>query len=99
MNGILWAGRFAASTTDTFRAVDVFGDLDLHRANLLAFFAIHACAVVNRQLIQTKAVKEPVEGAERAEVFAKRACHDDRSHDNHHKHRHLPTKEHPQAGA
>ena len=64
--------RTAFSAAYTFRAVRVFQNFNLHRANALALMTSGAFAFVNLHAEKAETVEKAVNSAERTEVFAER---------------------------
>ena len=64
--------RTAFSAAYTFRAVRIFQNFNLHRANALAPMTRSAFAFVNLRAEKAETVEQTVNSAERTEIFAKR---------------------------
>ena len=70
VNGLLRAGLFAFATADAFVAVWILTDIDTHRAGFAATFTIGAFGCIDLIMVERKAVKNPVYGTERTQIFA-----------------------------
>ena len=66
------AGTYAVAAADALAAVGVKGRIDIHFACLGAGVAADALGSVEMHAVEGDLVKESVDGAKRADVFAER---------------------------
>ena len=93
------AGRPALAAADALDAVRLFPDGDVHPARLPAAAAVDAGALLYPVTVEGNRVKQPIDGAQRAEVLAEGAVELDRQDDHRQQHQHLPVKQQPRRRA